>query len=172
MLLSKPKKIVLAMLVLGTWATLVQSVSANDFRTEQEVNQMIKDRYNIKEEEKEKYIEINVECTFYTSLASCNGDSLGLTASGVKLNTMTVAVPRKKDSTKPLYPFSTKIYIEEIGERLVEDTGNPNYLKIKEDGTVIIDVYVPRNKGETDAQYKSRVLKMGRFNTTAKVYME
>lgn len=169
MLQSKPKRIVLAMLMLVTWATLVQSVSANDYRTDQEVNQMCIDRYEI-EEPQEEYLEIKVECTFYTSLAGCNGDSSCLTASGEKLNDMTIAIPRKVGSTKPIYPFGTKIYIEGIGERIVQDTGNPNYLKIKDDGTIIIDVFVPRNSGESDCEYKQRVLDKGRFSTTAKVY--
>lgn len=118
------------------------------------------------------YKEINCELTFYTDLASCNGDDLALTASMVKLNPMTVAVPRKQGSKKPVFPFGTKIYIEGIGERIVEDTGNPNYLKVKSDGTYILDVYVPRNKGEKDAAYKKRILAMGRVATTAKVYLE
>lgn len=172
MLLSKPKKFVLTMLVVFICTTLVQTVSANDYRNEVDLNKMAMDRYNIEEVEEEKYKEIRIECTYYTSLASCNSNDLGITASGKKLNTMTIAVPRKVGSKKPMYPFGTKIYIEGIGDRLVEDTGNPKYLKVKEDGTVIIDVYVPRNKGETDSQYRRRVLNMGRFTTTAKVYEE
>lgn len=122
--------------------------------------------------EEVKYKEINCELTFYTSLSSCNGDDSMLTASSVKLNPMTVAVPRKQGSKKPVFPFGTKIYIEGIGERIVEDTGNPNYLKVKDDGTYILDVYVPRNKGEDDKTYHRRVLALGRVNTTAKVYLE
>ena len=118
------------------------------------------------------YKEIQCELTYYTSLASCNGDSLGLTASGVELNNMTIAVPRKQDSTKPVFPFGTKIVIEGLGERIVQDTGNPKYLKIKSDGTYILDVYVPRNKGESDSAYRKRVLALGRVVTTAKVYLE
>lgn len=118
------------------------------------------------------YKEISCELTFYTDLESCNGSNNKLTASGVKLNPMTVAVPRKKDSKQTVFPFGTKIYIDGIGDRIVEDTGNPKYLKIKSDGTYILDVYVPRNKGEDDNTYHRRVLNMGRVTTTAKVYLE
>lgn len=127
---------------------------------------------NVVEVIEEPYEEIECELTFYTDLYSCNGSDDKLTASGAILNSKTVAVPRKKGSTKPVFPFGTNIVIEGIGERIVEDTGNPNYLKIKEDGTYILDVYVPRNKGEKDKAYKKRILEMGRVTTTAKVYID
>ena len=127
---------------------------------------------NVVEVIEETYEEIQCELTFYTDLYSCNGSDNKLTASGTILNSKTVAVPRKKGSTKPVFQFGTKIVIEGIGERIVEDTGNPKYLKIKEDGTYILDVYVPRNKGESDNAYKKRVLGMGRVTTTAKVYID
>lgn len=127
---------------------------------------------NVVEVIEELYEEIKCELTFYTDLYSCNGSDNKLTASGTILNSKTVAVPRKKGSTKPVFQFGTKIVIEGIGERIVEDTGNPKYLKIKEDGTYILDVYVPRNKWEKDKAYKKRVLEMGRVTTTAKVYID
>lgn len=122
--------------------------------------------------EEKNYIEIKCELTFYTDLASCNGDNSKLTASGAKLNNKTLAVPRKKDSTKPVFPFGTKVEIDGYGERTVEDTGNPKYLKQKSDGTYIFDVFMARNKGETDKQYKARIMSYGRVQTTAKVYLE
>lgn len=128
---------------------------------------------NTKEDAVEKdYIEIRCELTFYTSLASCCGDSDCLTASGVEVNPLTLAVPRKDNSKKPVFPFGTKVVIDGYGEKIVQDTGNPKYLKIKEDGTYIFDVYVPREQSESDEQYRQRVLEMGRVESKAKVYLQ
>ena len=156
-------------LAIMTSSSFVVNVKAHD------LNEMAKERYTkiIHKEENDiiNYKEINCELTFYTSLASCNGDSSCLTASGEYLNSKTIAVPRQNDSTKPIYPFGTKVEIEGYGEKLVQDTGNPSYLKIKDDGTVIIDVFIPRINGESDNQYLQRVSDMGRVQTTAKVYL-
>lgn len=131
-------------------------------------NSIMQERYSIREND---MYEIKIELTYYTSLAICNGSNSGLTASGVPLNENTIAVPRKKGSTRPIVPFGTKIYIEGIGVKIAEDTGNPNYIKVKDDGTWIIDVYVPRNKGENDKEYHRRIMQMGRTQTEGIVYL-
>lgn len=138
-----------------------------------DTNAMMQERWSIESEQdkEDEYVEINVELTFYTELASCNGNDSKLTASGEKLNSSTIAVPRKKNSTKPVFPFGTKVDIEGYGERVVMDTGNPKYLKVKSDGTYIIDVFMPRLKGESDKEYRKRISDMGRVESTAKVYI-
>lgn len=78
MLLSKPKKIVLAMLVLVTWSTLVQSVSAYDYRDEEEINQIAMDRYNIEEVAEEYLGEFTI--THYCGCRECNGRWTGYPA--------------------------------------------------------------------------------------------
>ena len=157
-------------LVIMVSSSLVQTVKADDY------NEIMKERYtevvHKAENDTINYKKIKCELTFYTDTASCNGSSSCLTASGEYLNTKTIAVPRQENSTKPIYPFGTKVEIEGYGEKLVQDTGNPNYLKIKNDGTVIIDVFIPRNSGESDGQYLQRVRSMGRVQTTAKVYLD
>ena len=103
MLLSKPKKIVLALL---TTMVLVQSVSANDYRTGEEVNQMLIDRYNI-EEAKEEYIgEFTI--THYCGCRECNGRWYGYPAkNGEELQSdYTIAVDPK------VIPLGTYIKIE------------------------------------------------------------
>lgn len=131
-------------------------------------NVAMKDRYSIVENI--AYTEYNVELTFYTDTYSCNGRWDKLTASGATLNPLTLAVPRQKNSNKPIFPFGTKVEIEGLGTRTVQDTGSRNYIKIKSDGTIILDVFVPRLAGESDAQYLKRVRNMGRVKSTAKFY--
>ena len=141
--------------------------------TAEEVNDMYVERISIEENvEEEDYIEIKCELTFYTYLPQCCGKGDGITASGKTVNSYTVAVPRKVNSTNPVFPFGTKIYIEGYGDKIVQDTGNPKYLKIKSDGTYILDVFIPRNSGESDNQYLTRVNNMGRVPSTAKVYID
>ena len=128
------------------------------------------DRYSI--EENKNYYEFDVELTYYTDLYVCNGRYDKLTASGVKLNPSTVAVPRKVGSKKPLIPFGTEIEIDGIGTRISQDTGSPKYIKVKEDGTMILDVFMPRLNGESDKQYKARIMKLGRTKSKARIYIK
>lgn len=55
--------------------------------------------------------------TAYCSCASCCGKTDGITASGVKaVEGITVAMNKS-------IPFGTKIYIDGVGERIVQDRG-------------------------------------------------
>lgn len=128
------------------------------------------DRYSI--EELPQYVEFDVELTYYTSLPVCNGEWAGVTASGVLLNPMTVAVPRPPDSNKPMIPYGTEMEIDGLGKRIAQDTGSRKYIKVKADGTMILDVFVPRNKGESDYTYKKRIMSMGRTKTKARIYIK
>ena len=155
-------------------SSFVQTVKASqaDDRMKERYTQVIHKPENDTIKPKENYKTINVECTFYTSLSVCNGDSNCLTASGEYLNSKTIAVPRQDGSTNPIYPFGTKVEIKGYGEKLVQDTGNPKYLKIKDDGTVIVDIFIPKESNESNSQYLQRVRNMGRVQTTAKVYLK
>lgn len=56
--------------------------------------------------------------TAYCHCAKCCGKSNGITASGVKaVEGVTIAADTK------VLPFGTKVYIEGIGERIVQDRG-------------------------------------------------
>ena len=131
---------------------------------EEEFVSTIAEMMTMPEEEKKEYIEVKAICTFYTSLASCNGDNLGLTASGKYLSNTSIAIPRKS------MPYGTKIEVEGIGTRYADDCGSTKHIRIMEDGTYRFDVYMPRIKGESDSQYKKRVVSYGKLETTAKIY--
>ncbi len=165
MLLSKPKKIVLAMLVLVTWSTLVQSVSANDYRDEEEINQIAMDRYNI-EESKEKYIEIECELSYYTTL-NCENGYGAIDAQGNKLKFGTIATPRS-------VPLGTEFEFDVFdGVRFIgTDRGSTKHIRITKDGIYRIDVCIERNKGESDSEYWNRVNALGKTKTKGKMYIE
>lgn len=68
-------------------------------------------------EEKEQSIAEMYVITAYCPCVKCCGKSNGITASGVKAQQgITVAADTK-------LPFGTKIYIDGIGERVVQDRG-------------------------------------------------
>lgn len=93
---------------------------------------------------------ITCNISFYSSLA-CENGTYGLkTASGVNMNSKTVANNH--------LPFGTNLYIEGYGHKVVHDTGNETYFKTIHD----FDVYVPRLPNEDDMTYYERVNNMGR----------
>lgn len=159
----------LACILLASLLLLPTSSYANTDDPNFDPNIAMRDRYAI--EENPNYYEFDVELTFYTDTYEENGRHDKLTASGVKLNTKTVAVPRQKDSNKPIIPYGTEIEIDGYGTKLVQDTGSRKYIKIKSDGTVILDVFIPRKSGETKSQYLTRVNNLGRVKSKARVYI-
>lgn len=91
---------------------------------------------------------ITFTITFYTSLPA-EGGGLGLTASGKQVSRGMVANNH--------LPFGTKIKLDGIGIVTVEDRGSRRHFK----NPYKLDVFVPRNKGESDGQYRKRVYAMG-----------
>jgi 3D (Asp-Asp-Asp) domain-containing protein len=86
--------------------------------------------------------------TFYTSLIEENSEAGPVTCNGSKLRDGIVA--------NNILPQGTKIITKEFGELIVADTGGNNF-NVRHR----LDVFVPRNKGENNRQYKNRVNKMG-----------
>lgn len=142
----------------------------------------------MKEEERQKsnqikkknYIDIDVEVTYYTGLASENGSkNAGKNAIGGYLSNTSIAIPRKDDLVK----YGTKIEFSNLGKkymddyngkhliRIADDCGRPKHIRVREDGVYRMDVYCPRIGNETDDEYWSRVDSYGKYKTTAKVYL-
>ena len=82
-----------------------------------------------------------------------------MTASGKKLADGMVANNQ--------LPFGTKIYVEGYGLKTVEDRGSSKYFT---DETKI-DIFVPRQKGESDTEYRKRVNAMGRKNIKGYIFI-
>ena len=91
--------------------------------------------------------------TYYGSTVNECGNDLGITASGKKVQSGMVASP-------PCLSFGTQI---QIGDNVyvVEDRGHPDFIKQNNDGSIRLDVYIPRLSGESTSQYEKRVNDMG-----------
>jgi 3D (Asp-Asp-Asp) domain-containing protein len=110
-----------------------------------------------------EYKEVNLILTFYTSLpGETNGK--GITASGKKIEYGMIACNQ--------LPFGTQIETNEYGILTVEDKGSSKHFPRINDDTYRIDVFIPRNKDETNKQYKQRVLAMGVQRITGKILMK
>jgi 3D (Asp-Asp-Asp) domain-containing protein len=94
--------------------------------------------------------EVDITLTFYTSLAEENGGFNGINCIGKKLTSGTVA--------NNVLPLGTEIYTKEFGTLTVSDRGGNNFNTINR-----LDVYVPREDGESDRDYFIRVNKMGKI---------
>lgn len=86
--------------------------------------------------------------TFYTDLAEENGPYGAITCNGKRLAAGMVA--------NNVLPQGTKIMTKEFGQLVVSDKGGKNFNTRNR-----LDVFIPRNKGESDRQYKRRVANMG-----------
>lgn len=113
-----------------------------------------------KAEAEKKYKEVEANISFYTNLPSENG-GYSITAQGHKHKSTTIAAPKD-------IPFGTKIDCGEYGIKVVDDRGGA--IKYDSKGRMKLDVFVPRNSGESDSSYKNRVQQMGRKYITVKVY--
>lgn len=102
---------------------------------------------------------INLTLSFYGSGEDENGVGMGnITASGAKLHYGVVASNNFK--------LKTKIYIDKLGDTFtVLDTGSPKHLRQLSDGSIKIDVYVPKLGNESVGQYKRRIMNMGIVKT-------
>lgn len=108
---------------------------------------------------------INVEISFYTSLIEENSSLGGIDAQGNPLVWGTIAVPRS-------VALGTKFEIQgyEGTTFVARDRGSVKHIRIKEDGTYRIDMFIPRQSGENDNQYWLRVNNLGKVKTTALMY--
>ena len=99
-------------------------------------------------------IEKNAIITYYAELPNEFGDG-SVTASGKQVQDGFIAAPNE-------YEFGTEIVID--GKTYtVEDRGG--YINTLEDGTLRLNIFVPRLDGESDIDYNNRVLQMGVVET-------
>jgi 3D (Asp-Asp-Asp) domain-containing protein len=87
--------------------------------------------------------------TFYTSLISENSSAGPVTCQNKPLVPGGVA--------NNVIPQNTKIYLEGYGEVIVNDKGSDKYFGVDNR----LDVYIPREPGESDRQYLRRVNNLG-----------
>ncbi len=97
------------------------------------------------------YIKYTFELSFYSDL-NCENGFGNITATGKTLEDGMIA--------NNFLDFGTKVYIEGLGLKTVEDRGSKKYFNTINK----IDVFVPRNYGESDREYYKRVNNLGRKN--------
>lgn len=111
---------------------------------------------------KEDYIVNNTHefiLTFYTDLPEENGVGGAITCQGKSLTSGMVA--------NNVIPLGTKIYTQEFGTLTVSDRGGNNFNSFNR-----LDVFLARQNGEDNYQYKQRALKLGRINIKGVVQYE
>ena len=97
------------------------------------------------------YSKVTFEVSFYSDL-NCENGFGNITATGKTLEDGMIA--------NNFLEFGTKIYIEGLGLKTVEDRGSKKYFNAINK----IDVFVPRINGESDSEYYKRVNSLGRKN--------
>jgi 3D (Asp-Asp-Asp) domain-containing protein len=121
----------------------------NEFEKEK---QLQKEKQIQKEQEKEKKKEPEYKefiLTFYTSLESENSSAGAVTCQNKPLTPGGVA--------NNVIPQNTNIYLEGYGNVTVNDRGSDKYFGADNR----LDVYIPREPGESDRQYSRRVNNYG-----------
>lgn len=91
--------------------------------------------------------------TYYGLLSSECGNTKGITASGKRISRGMIASP-------PQLKFGTRIIIDG-NEYVVEDRGSSKYIKVNNDGSIRLDVYLPRLESENDSAYYKRIQAQG-----------
>ena len=97
------------------------------------------------------YSKITFEVSFYSDL-NCENGFGNITATGKTLGDGMIA--------NNFLEFGTKVYIEGLGLKTVEDRGSKKYFNAIDK----VDVFVPRINGESDSEYYKRVNNLGRKN--------
>lgn len=149
-----------------TLLSIVPQVSATEINSAEQANKAMKDRYEIEEVKHEKWIDIDLEISFYTDLACENGQG-NVDAMGNELKWGTIAADR--DLSK-----GTKFKIEGYDGTIftATDVGNPNHIRITNDGVYRIDMFIPRKDGEDGDSYYERVNNYGKIKRKGKILVE
>ena len=108
-----------------------------------------------KEEEKNKY-DIDLVFSYYTDLLEENGGYTGITCTGEPLKYGHIA--------SNVWELGTQFKTQDGQIFTVADKGGNNFNSYNR-----VDCFIPRNNGESNSQYKNRVLNMGRKTIKVKI---
>lgn len=141
---------------------LNEMVQLQDYRLKNFMEQYEKDKLELKKKKAEEEAKVKLEeqkknepqwqefeLTFYSSL-NCENGYGSITSTGSKLFDGVVASNH--------YKINTRIKLQGWGEVTVLDRGSDKYFN----NDYRLDVYIPREHGESDSHYFSRVNKMGK----------
>lgn len=118
------------------------------------------DKLNKKHNKNIVYLEpIELQVSYYTDL-NCENGFGSINCKGKRLQDGMIA--------NNIMELGTQIYIPELGLKTVEDRGSKKYF----DRIDAIDVFIPRQFGETDRQYYKRVNNLGIHKATGYIITE
>ena len=112
-----------------------------------------------KKEEERKTASLNkiFKLSFYTTLPEENGGYANMANGKPIVGAYNVVASN-------YYPLGTKIYLEGFGTMVVSDRGGSAF-----NSSVRLDVLIQRREGESTADYKARVRKLGRQEVSGKI---
>lgn len=117
----------------------------NEQKREEETRKIEEQKKNI---EKDSY-DLEITFSYYTDLADENGGHVGITCTGKRLIYGYVA--------SNVWDLGTQFETETGEIFIVADRGGNHFNSYNR-----VDCFIPREQGESDNQYKKRVLNMGR----------
>ena len=113
--------------------------------------------------EVEEGIPIRLLVTYYGNTASQCGNDKGVMANGEIVHYGSIAVPQS-------IPLGSKIIMDKSGrEFIAKDRGNSKYICELGENYYRVDIFIPRNEGESISTYEKRVRAMGTDDVTARL---
>lgn len=119
--------------------------------------EQFEEQYNLDIESIKK---MEFEVSYYSDLACENSIYGNITSRGEILSEGMIA--------NNTYEYDTKIYLEGLGMKYIADRGSKKYFN----NDYKLDVFVPREKNETDEEYYKRVNNLGRHKVVGYVIEE
>lgn len=108
-------------------------------------------------QEREASLNKVFKLSFYTTLPEENGGHVNMANGKPIVGAYNVVASN-------YYPLGTKIYLEGFGTMVVSDRGGSAF-----NSSTRLDVLVQRREGESTADYKARVRKLGRQEVSGKI---
>lgn len=148
---------------------LIEKAEKRRIAKERELELARLEKERLERESKPKGKPIQMTLTFYTDLECENGKGLGgMNAIGGRLTPgKSIAVPRN-------VAMGSVIEVKGYGTRVADDVGSPKHIRWvdKAETHMRADIFIGRNKGESDSSYKKRVNSMGKVKTTGYLYIK
>lgn len=119
-----------------------------------------------KNEESKEGIPVRLLVTYYGNTTSQCGNSKGIMANGDTVHYGSIAVPYS-------IPLGSKIIMDKSGrEFIAKDRGNSKYICELGENYYRVDIFIPKNEGESISAYEDRVRVMGTDDVTAKIIIK
>lgn len=123
----------------------------------EEAEKMAAEKREKEKQEKEASLNKVFKLSFYTTLPEENGGHANMANGKPIVGAYNVVASN-------YYPLGTKIYLEGFGTMVVSDRGGSAF-----NSSTRLDVLVQRREGESTADYKARVRKLGRQEVSGKI---